>query len=83
MTTTLRQRFFMHMRLVRGGSCLCYHILDGDKIVGSKTTEVALIAWNERQTRKLPITTTYTLGDRAFETAKEFIAAYEQEKKDG
>lgn len=73
--TTLRQRFFMHMRLDRGGSCLCYHILDGDKIVGSRTTG--------RQARKLPITTTYTLGDRAFENAKEFIAAYEQEKKNG
>jgi hypothetical protein len=77
----LRQRFVAHMRLARGGFYYVHHILDGEKVVGTKTDYAA--------TRTSPIKTTYALGDLGsgvilageFDTAKDFIAAYEAQKK--
>lgn len=70
--TELKQRFVQHLKLGRGGFSFGYEILDGNKVVGHKAVG--------RESRKHPITATYTLGDREFSHARDFLAAYEATK---
>jgi hypothetical protein len=71
--SALTQRFVMHMRLAKGGYVRGYEILDGEKIVGRKSVGAA--------SRHEEAKVCYTLDDREFTTAKEFVAAYEAKKK--
>ena len=68
---TMTQRLVMHARL-QGGALYSYNIMDGDVIVGSKSTKL--------DKKKRTQTSTYFLGDAEFTCAAEFIAAYERKK---
>lgn len=63
-----RERCQMMARIF-GGYLHTYEIFDGDKLIGTKSVRGARKTGTE--------TTTYTLGELKFSTAKEFIAAYE------
>ncbi len=63
------QRMHMMARIAKGGYMHVYEIADGDKVIGTKTIHAP--------TRSTPATITYALGNERFNTAKEFIAAYE------
>jgi len=68
----LRQRVKMFLDMAKGGYAHAFDILDGDKVVGAKSIWAA--------TRQSPGKTTYAIGDQTFDTAKDFIAAYEAQK---
>ena len=73
--TKLTQRFVMHMRLAKGGWTRGYDILDGDKVVGTKSVGAA--------TRLAEATACYTMTDgEEHATAAQFLAAYEAKKKE-
>ena len=71
--TTFTQRRVMFLDFDEGGWSQGYLIKDGDKVVGHKTVSA--------KTRSSEPAVTYTLGAQEFPTAKEFIEAYEKQKR--
>lgn len=63
----------MHARL-QGGALYVYDILDGDKVIGSKSDTIDKTKKPWKHTIKL------VLGEQEFRTAEEFYAAYEKQK---
>jgi hypothetical protein len=70
--TVLRQRFAMHMRLAKGGYAYVSDILDGESIVGCKV--------ERRESRSGPLQVSYQLGQLCFDTARDFVEAYEAQQ---
>jgi hypothetical protein len=64
-----QQRCTGYLRLSRGGFGRMYDIIHRGKTIGVKTVIYA--------TRNAPGVATYTFGPFTFDTAKDFIAAYE------
>lgn len=63
----------MHMRLARGGSVRVDEILDGDKVIGTRTMFQA--------NRNSPNTTDYERHGHRFPTLQALLDAYEAEPK--
>lgn len=66
------QRVTAFLDYAKGGYSHVFDILDSDKVIGTKTVLA--------ETRSSPIQTIYAIGDMTFDTAKDFIAAYEDER---
>ena len=60
-----------HIRMSSGGACRVEEILDGDKLIGTKTKFQA--------TRKDPVCVGYERNGAKYATGREFKAAYEAE----
>jgi hypothetical protein len=68
----LMQQFKLHMRLGDGGYVYVYHILDGERVIGTTTVI--------RDCAKVPESAVYVMRDTCveFATAREFRRAYEE-----
>lgn len=69
-----QQRFVAHLKCGKGNSLYQYEILHEAKVIGIKSVRVNL--------REKAEEATYFLGDREFNTAKDFIAAYEASRSE-
>jgi hypothetical protein len=62
------QRFTMHLNYGRGAHGYSYDILDGEKVIGAKYVS---------SKRGKVESVTYAIGTLTFDSAKDFIKAYE------
>jgi hypothetical protein len=73
--TRLTLRFALHARQ-QGGALYLYDVLDGSKVIGSKSVQI------DKRVRPWRHTHRYALSDgRDFANVTEFVGAYERQKE--